>query len=174
MEYQELYNEYASLLRDRAEYQSRLALLKEGYISTKTISGKKYSYLQYRVDGKLSSEYVKEEHLPGICSELDERADILDKIQVINGRLEKIESAADLLADGLRRRLVTLRRCAVMEALPIAERKKSLAFGNAMAALEGIPVSDETDKNLSRWANGDISFRESYLNTLRAYHLAEV
>ena len=51
---------------------------------------------------------------------------------------------------------------------------KSLAFGSAMTALEGIPTSEETENNLSRWANGDLSFQESYLNTLKAYHLAEV
>jgi len=174
MEYPELYNEYASLLRDKTEYQSKLALLKDGYISTKTISGKQYTYLQYRVDGKLLSEYVKEEHLSRIRAELDERVRILEKIRETDERLEKIEAAAAILDSAIRRRLITLRRCAVMEAMPIEDRKKALAFGSAMTALEGIPASEETEKNLSRWANGDISFQESYLNTLRTYHLAEV
>jgi len=61
-----------------------------------------------------------------------------------------------------------------MEAMSSEERMKSLAFGSAMTALEGIPTSEETENNLSRWANGDLSFQESYLNTLKAYHLAEV
>jgi hypothetical protein len=174
MEYQELHNEYASLLQDKANHQSRLASLKDGYISTKTISGKKYTYLQYRVDGKLSSDYVREDHLPEVRAELDERADILEKIRDIDRQLEKIEAAANILNDNLRRTLVTLRRCAAMEAMPSEERIKSLAFGSAMTALEGIPASKETEKNLSRWVNGDISFQEIYLNTLRAYHLAEV
>ena len=174
MEYQEIYNEYASLLRDKADCQNRLALLKEGYISIKTISGKKYAYLQYRVDGKLSSEYVREDHLPRIRAELDERAHALEKIHEIDDRLEKIEAASDILDDSLRRKLTTIRRCAAMELMPVEERRKSLAFGNAMTALEGIPVSEETEKNLSRWANGDLSFQESFMNTLRAYHLAEV
>ena len=174
MEYQELTNEYASLLQEKADCKNSLALLKDGYISTKTISGKKYAYLQYRVDGKLSSEYVREDHLPRIRAELDERAHVLERIREIDRRLEKIEAAADILDKGLRSKLITLRRCAAMEAMPIGERIKSLAFGSAMTALEGIPVSEETEKNLSRWANGDLSFQESYLNTLRAYHLAEV
>ena len=174
MEYNELYNEYMLLLREKADCQNNLTVMKDGYISTKTISGKKYAYLQYRVDGKLLSEYIREDNLPGIQTELDKRARTLEKIREIDSRLVKIEAAADILDISLRRRLVTLRRCAVMETMPFEDRTKSLAFGNAMTALEGIPASEETEKNLSSWANGGMSFQESFLNTLRAYHLAEV
>jgi hypothetical protein len=174
MEYQELYSEYNSLLRDKTEYHNSLALLKDGYISTKTISGNKYAYLQYRVNGKLFSKYIKDDYLPTIRAELEKRAALISRIQEIGERLEKIEAAAKILDKNLSRRLVILRRCAAMEMLTFEEREKSLAFGSAMTALEGIPSSAETEKNLSRWVNGDLSFRESYLNTLRAYHLAEV
>ena len=174
MEYPELYTEYASLLEDKTSLQKRLAMLKDGYISVKTISGKKYTYLQYRINGKLTGEYVREDNLPEVRAELDERAGILGKIRDIDGRLKNIEAAAGILSENLRRKLVMLRRCAAMEMLPPEERLKSLAFGSAMAALEGIPVSEETDKNLSRWANGDLSFQESYINTLRTYHLPGV
>jgi hypothetical protein len=149
-------------------------LLKDGYISTKTISGNKYAYLQYRVNGKLLSEYVKDDYLPEVRAELDKRAALLERIRKIDERLEKIEAAAGILDNSLRRTLVILRRCAAMEMRTFEERRKSLAFGSAMTALEGIPSSEETEKNLSRWANGDLSFRESYLNTLLAYNLAEV
>ena len=33
MEYQELHNEYTSLLQDKTDHEKRLALLKAGYIS---------------------------------------------------------------------------------------------------------------------------------------------
>jgi hypothetical protein len=174
MEYQELYDEYASLLQDKTTCRNKLALLRDGYISMKTISGKKYAYLQYRIDGKLLSEYVKDESLREIRGELDRRAEILGILREIDGRLDKIEAAAGILDSSLRRKLITLRRCAAMEELPAYARAKSLAFGSAMTTLEGIPVSEETEKNLSRWANGDLSFRESYLTALRAYNLAEV
>ena len=174
MVYQELYNEYVSLLGAKTDCQNALAALKGGYISTKTISGKKYAYLQYREGGKLLSEYIREECLPGVRAELDERARKLDRIREIDSLLGRIETAAGILDDSLHRRLAMLRRCAAMEALPFEERKKSLAFGSAMTAIEGIPVSEETEKNLSRWASGDISFLESYFNALRAHHLAEV
>ena len=174
MAYQELRNEYTSLLRDKAGCQNALATLKDGYISIKTISGKKYAYLQYRVAGKLSSEYVREDQLPGIRAELDERAGILERVRETDTKLEKIEAAANILDKNLYRELIILRRCANMDAMPFKEREKALAFSSAMTALEGIPASPKTEENLSRWATGEVSFRESYLNTLRAYHLAEV
>ena len=118
--------------------------------------------------------YVKDDYLPEVRAELDKRAALLDRIREIDERLEKIGTAAGILDKNLRRKLDILRRCAAMEMMTIEERKKSLAFGSAMTALEGIPSNEETEKNLSRWANGDLSFRESFLNTLQAYHLAEV
>jgi hypothetical protein len=174
MVYQELYNEYTSLLRVKTDCQKALTALKEGYISTKTISGKKYAYLQYRIDGKLSSEYIREDDTPKIRAELDERTRTLEKVREIDSRLDKIEAAAGILDDGLHRKLIAIRRCAAMDAIPLDERIKSLAFGNAMTALEGIPASEETEKDLSLWANGDLSFQESYFNTLKTYQLAEV
>ena len=173
MEYQDLQNEYTSMLRDKTECQKNLALLKDGYISTKTISGKKYAYLQYRVNGKLFSEYIKDDYLPEVRAELDTRGALLNRIQEIDSRLEKLEAAADILDHSLRRKLIMLRRCAAMETMTIDERKKSLAFGSAMTALEGIPTRKETEENLSRWAAGDLSFQESFQNTLRTYHLVE-
>ena len=173
MIYPDLLNEYTYLLQDKTSCQSKLASLKDGYISTKIISGKKYAYLQYRAGGKLLSEYIKEDHLPAVRAELENRADLYKRISEIEERLGKIEAAAAILDAGLHRRFIALRRCAAMEAMPCREREKSLAFGSAMIALEGIPVSKESERNLSRWAAGDFSFQESYWNTLRTYHLTE-
>ena len=173
MEYQDLQNEYTSMLRDKTECQKNLTLLKDGYISTKTISGKKYAYLQYRVNGKLFSEYIKDDYLPEVRAELDKRGALLSRIHEIDGRLERLEAAADILDHSLRRKLIMLRRCAAMETMTFDERKKSLAFGSAMTALEGIPTSKETEDNLSRWVSGDLSFQECFLRILRTYRLAE-
>jgi hypothetical protein len=173
MEYHELFNEYTSLLQEKNECRNSLFSLKEGYISTKTISGKQYAYLQYRVNGKLLSEYVKDENLHEVRAELERRTAIVGRIHEIEERLNKIEAAANILDSDLRRKLVVLRRCDAMEAMPIEERKKSLAFSSAMIALKDIQVSAETENNLSRWAAGNFSFQESYINTLRAYSLVE-
>ena len=174
MEYQEIYDEFTFLLHDKVESQNELSKLKNGYISTKTISGKKYSYLQYRIDGKLLSEYIREENLPAVRDELNQRTIILERLREINERLSKLESAACMLNESLYHKLTTLRRCAELDAMPVCERQKSLAFANAITALEGLPVSSETEKNLYQWANGNYSFQESYTNTLRAYYLTEI
>jgi len=174
MKYQEIQDEYISLLQEKTACQNILVELRSGYISVKTISNKKYTYLQYRWDGKLISEYIREDDLPKIRAELDERAKHTKRICEIDDRLGKIEAAANILDCSLHRKLITFRRCAVMESMPLQERSKSLAFGGAMAALEGIPVSRSTEHNLKRWAEGKYSFQESFLNTLRAFNLAEV
>lgn len=99
---------------------------------------------------------------------------MLKKIWEIDKYLAKIESAAHILDESLSRELTTFRRCALMEAIPFCERKKSLAFANAMTAIEGIPASIETEKNLSRWTENDFSFQDSFINILRTYHLTEI
>lgn len=174
MAYQELYDEYVLLLQEKTDCQIALSGLKGGYISTKTISGKKYPYLQYRVDGKLVSEYVGEKQLPYVRTKLEERSRLLERVSELGSQLEKIESAVKILDGELSRKLVILRRCAAMEAMPLDEREKSLAFGKAMTALEGIPAGEKVNRNLEHWASGDFSFQESYLETLRTYSLAEV
>ena len=51
------------------------------------------------------------------------------------------------------------------------KRKKALEFGNAMAALEGIAASEETESILTQWVNGQYSYKDGYLKMLRKYHL---
>ena len=173
MEYNELYKEYATLIRNKSDCYKQLTVLKHGYISKKTISGKKYAYHQYRKEGKLISKYIKDEQLQEVRDELDMRNKLINKVHDIDERLKKIENAASILDIGLSRKLNTLRRCAAMETMPFHEREKSLAFGSAMTALEGIPASDKTVQNLYSWANGNLSFQDSFLETLRTYHLGE-
>jgi len=66
-----------------------------------------------------------------------------------------------------------LERCAVMDSLSGAERVEALAFGKAMTALEGLPTSNETKNNLLSWERGELSFKDSYLQTLEKYGLVE-
>ena len=174
MKYKELYNEYNSLLSQRSGYLQTASALKEGYISTKRISGKQYYYLQKKADGKLCSEYIKEDMLPQVKSELQKRDEIEKAIEKINEQLNRLETAANILDKTLCHKLIILRRCSVMDSLPVDMRKKSLEFGNAMTALEGIPASEDTEKKLSLWAEGQYSFKDSYLQTLSKYHLIEV
>jgi hypothetical protein len=173
LKYTEIYDDFVSLMKEKTKYQNTLNSLKDGYISNKTISGRNYSYLQYREDGKLVSEYIKEYNLPEIKAELDERAYILKKIDEVSDRLKKLEDAAKILDRKLHKKLVNIRRYAVMDSMPLEKRQKALAFSRAITALEGIPVSDDTNINLSEWAAGKQSFKDCYSKTLQMLNLTE-
>ena len=64
-----------------------------------------------------------------------------------------------------------LERCAVMDSMPIEQRRKALSFGNAMTALEGIPASEDVENALLAWADGTKTFKDGYLQILAKYNL---
>lgn len=55
------------------ELTRQLNTLPKGYISKKTIKGHEYHYLQWLDNGKIQSQYVREENLLDIYGKLDER-----------------------------------------------------------------------------------------------------
>jgi hypothetical protein len=175
MERHQLCSEYVKLLSEKASCQKSLNLLKNGYISTKTITGKVSTYLQNLecVDGKLPRKYIKAQYLPDVQEELNKRERLLVRIGEIDVRLEEIETAACLFDDEFRNELDSLSRCAALDAMPHKERAKALAFGAAMTMLNDISVGEDTRNDLSKWANSESSFRESYLKTLRDNRLTE-
>ena len=68
---------------------------------------------------------------------------------------------------------ISLKRCEMMDSLPLEMREKSLEFANAIAAIEGLPVSKETENSLSMWVKGQRSFKEGYISTLKKYRIIE-
>lgn len=52
-------DEYMKLLNKKIELEKVLSVLPQGYISKKNINGKTYYYLQNRVSGKMTGEYLK-------------------------------------------------------------------------------------------------------------------
>jgi hypothetical protein len=173
MKYQEIHDEYAALLRRQCDCEKTLAGLRLGYVSAKMISGKRYHYLQHWANGRLVSEYIPAHALNAVRSELEERKKREREMEAANERLDRLESAAGLLDGTLRDKLVILRRCAAVDALPMEKRPLSVAFGNAITALEGIPASRSVERNLELWKIGEVSFRDSYLDTLHKYRLME-
>ena len=171
MKYEELYNEYTSLINDKILFSKRINSLKSGYLSKKKISGKNYTYLQHRENGHLISEYIREYDIPKIKTELAEHLNIRNKIKEIDEKLAKIEAASKILDKDLFKKIITINRCTAMELMSLDKRQKSLLFCRAISALEGIKVSIEIDNNLNSWQNGEVSFLECYLNTLRSYNL---
>ena len=66
-----------------------------------------------------------------------------------------------------------LQQCAEMDALPIEKRQNALSFAKAMAALEGLPAKEETEKNLQLWAKGEKRFADFYMESLQAYTIID-
>lgn len=89
-------------------------------------------------------------------ADLERRLAIRQQIAAAGDELEKLEAAALILEKPRYRRLLLLRRCASMDAMPLCERQKSLAFASAMAALEGVPASPDTDHRLTSWVQGAV------------------
>ena len=173
MRYQELYNEYVTLLYHQANTQQKLQALPKGYISIKKISGKEYHYLQYTSFGKKKSKYLRESDIETIREKLLLRDALCKEIEDNQANLERLEKAAKILDAQLSRLFFHLRQCAEMDALPVSNREKALSFARAMTALEGLPARETTEKNLQLWAKGEKSFADFYLPALQDYRVME-
>ena len=66
-----------------------------------------------------------------------------------------------------------LQQCAEMDALPIEKRQNALSFVKAMAALEGLPAKEKTEKNLQLWAKGEKRFVDFYMKSLQSYSIID-
>ena len=84
-----------------------------------------------------------------------------------------MESAAKNFDSNQYRISFFLQQCEEMDALPIEKRKDALAFARAMTALEGLPVKEETEKNLQLWARGEKKFADFYIKSLQSYHVLD-
>jgi len=171
LKYREIDTNYALLLRQAAQKQRALADLPDGYISRKNINGKSYPYLQKRVNGKTQSRYIKADALADLTAGLVRRKSLTAEIAAIHAELQRLEEAAKILDGGLYRQ-IQMRKCsAAVDSIPLQRRAQALSFADALTALEGIPASDETEKQLLAWSAGQQSFGETYAQVLRRYNL---
>ena len=77
------------------EIIQKLNSFSKGYISTKTIKGRKYFYLQRRNGSKIESTYIKKEHVKETRKQLAEREkleDILDELSNSSKPIKKVLS----------------------------------------------------------------------------------
>lgn len=174
MKYQELYNEYTTLLYCQSVLQQQLQLLPKGYITTKRIAGYEYYYLQYNSFGKKKSEYLRESEVETVRKKLSLREALCEELEANNANLDRLEKAVKILDEQLSRSFFHLRQCADMDALPISKRDKALSFARAMTSLEGLPAREATEENLQLWAKGEKSFADFYLPALQNYRIMEV
>lgn len=173
MRYQEIFEEYHSLLKDNSRIRQELAGLPKGTIAKKKISGREYHYLQYSVCGKKKTEYLKQEQIPQIQEKLAHGEQLRQGLEAVNEELDRLERAVKILEPKMSTAFYYLRQCADMDAMPVSKRSESMAFANAMTALEGLPAKEDTENHLRSWASGQMSFEEVYLPVLKQYGILE-
>ena len=173
MKYQQLLNEYKDLLAADVRLRSELQQIPKGYLVTKKISGKEYLYLQYSVQGKKKSEYVRDEDAARITAAIARREPANTELKALRQEQDRLEKAVKILDLHMYRTFLFLKQCAEMDAMPIEKRQRALSFARAMTALEGLMANEETEQNLLLWANGQKLFSDFYMKSLQAYHVVE-
>lgn len=173
MRYFELLNEYKDLLHADVQLRTQLQAIPKGYVTTKKIAGKDYCYLQYTVQGKKKSEYLREEEAASVRRAVAQREPLKIQLEELRKDQLRLESAARILDTGLYRTFLFLKQCAEMDALPVAKRQEALRFSDAMTALEGLCAKPETDRSLQLWARGEGSYTDIYMKALVHYQVVE-
>ena len=173
MKYHELLVEYKELLAQDVRLRQEMHKIPKGYLVTKRIAGKEYLYLQYTVQGKKKSDYIREEDVLQIRSAIARRDPVNAEMDTVRREQSRLESAAKILDSNLYRTFMFLKQCAEMDALPLEKRPGALSFARAMTALEGLSAKDETEQNLLLWANGQKLFSDFYMKSLQSYRVVE-
>lgn len=164
-----IFLEYKHLIQRKSSMERKLASLPQGYISHKTINGKEYSYLQNRVNGKVVSEYLKLDEIDDTVELLSLRKQYETELPLIDVRITQLEKAAALIGNNLDRTLMMIKSSAGMDELDEIQKRNSISFANAMNAVEGVPVSEQTAGKIAEWLKGKISFETLYEATLIRY-----
>lgn len=137
-------DEYKELLNRRQTINYALETLPQGYITKKTIKGKQYYYLQNRVNGKITSKYVKENEVDTIKEQLQLCKQYKAELPTIEIRLSELEQAARLIDKNISRYLSLLKLSSGMDSLSIGQKERSASFANALNAIEGIYAGKAT------------------------------
>ena len=162
-------SEYKDLLERKSKLETELQELVQGYISKKTIKGNTYCYLQNRVGGKLTSQYLKSEQVDTFIEQIARRKECEAELPSLKARLSELEQAADLLGKNISRQLMLLKLSTGMDSLTAEQKRRSSSFAVAMNAVEGIPVSEQTARDIAAWQNGNKPFLSIFEATLKRY-----
>lgn len=162
-------NEYTLLLNKKANIESALAALPQGYISKKTINEKQYNYLQMRIHGRVKSTYLKSTEVETVQKKLLLRNKYESELPRIIARLSELEKGAKLIDTALAQRMEQLKISVGMDELSQGMKQLCVSFSEAMTSIEGVSASLEAKKDLNNWVNGKISFLSAFENTLKRY-----
>lgn len=161
--------EYIDLLQTKSTLTNTLQILPTGYISKKTIKGKQYHYLQNRVNGKVVSKYIKTEEVEALTWHLKTSKESIAKLKEIEKRLIELEQIGKLYSKSTRKNMILLKLSAGMDELSQDKKSTSISFAKTMNAIEGVPPSTQTQKQVDAWYNGEQSFLAVYQDTLEKY-----
>ncbi len=161
--------EYNTLMKKKTELSRSIDQLPIGYISEKTIKGKKQFYLQRRVNGKLVSTYIKASEVESVRTEIEERKKKTAELQTVDARLEQLEAAAKIIGNDLYCQLILCKMSAGMDVLDDYQKDECISFGTAMNAIEGVFVSHEAEARIRAWKKGEKTFLTVFEETLRQY-----
>lgn len=162
-------NEYRMLIDRKFNMENELLNLPIGYISSKTIKGKKQYYLQRREGTKIVGTYIRNDEVGDTIEKIERRKLILKELKEIDERLAQLEQAAKLIDKNLFCNLMVYKLSAGMDSLSGEEKERCSSFGTSMNAIEGVAVSQETFTEIDAWKNGNQSFLAVFENTLRRY-----
>lgn len=162
-------DEYKELLLRKNEIEKELPSLPKGYISTKMIHGRRYYYLQNRVDGKITSRYLKEYELEPVKEQLECLKKYKEELPKIEIRLKDLEKAAGLIDKSIARYLIVLKLSYGMDEIERVQKERSSTFAHALNAIEGVPASETTKQNIEKWKQGQESYISILLSTLKMY-----
>lgn len=161
--------EYRSLIDKKQKMESELFSLPIGYISKKNIKGNVQYYLQRREGARIVGAYIRNEEVDEVTVKIERRKNLIEELALISERLQQLEQAAKLIDKNLHCQLLVYKLSSGMDELSIEAKEKCSSFGYAMNAVEGVPVSKETDNAINAWKNGNMSFLAVFENTLKRY-----
>ncbi len=161
--------EYSTLLTQKQEAEGGLRDLPMGYLSRKTINGKPYHYLQRKVAGKVTSQYVKASEVAQLTQKLEKRKAYEQSIPAIYKRMGELEQAAQLLDPHLYRQLTAMLLSSGMDDLGADQKATSVSFAATMTAIEGVPMSDSVQRAVADWQEGTQHFYGLLESTLQSY-----
>ena len=161
--------DYRKILQQKNAIETEIVSLPQGYISHKTIKGKTYAYLQNRVNGKMTSTYIKADEEPVVAKELEKRKKQEETLLDLNHQILTMETEAEGLDKIVFRRMMMVKLSLNMDSMDSMQKEKSISFANAMNAIEGVPASEKMTEDLRQWKNGDLSFLTLFEGTLKRY-----
>ena len=88
---------------------------------------------------------------------------------IICRQIKEIEEETKSVDEELYCKMLRYKLCAGMDELSVAEKEKAISFGNSMISFEGVSISEESERDICLWKNGEKSFLSVFEDTLYRY-----